>query len=469
MIRRHITLLRLALMTADALSAIVLFGLVVGFRFAYLDPTATWDVGGLAPLEVAAAYGVIWVASLWLLGLYRLRTHWSIRGEIADVLRASVLAALVSFTLLFLLQLHSVSRLFVLILLVAQPILTVASRVCLRLFLSWIRSRGYNSRQMLIVGAGPEAQRFAREIEGHTALGLRVMGHLAAPGEEALESAHPIIGTLDEIEDVLHSRVIDEVAICLSPGDWSYVEPITGICEEEGKIVRVSMRALGGVLTGGRYDELEGTPLVTFLHGPDRVLGMAVKRLFDIVVSGGALLFLSPVLVAVAVYIRVTDGSPVLFRQERVGLHGRPFTCFKFRSMVPDAEERFADVAQLSEVVGPAFKMTADPRITPSGRWLRRTSLDELPQLLNVLRGEMSLVGPRPAPPREVADYSVWHRRRLAMRPGLTGIWQVEARDDSNFDERAALDLTYIDRWSLWMDVKIMLRTIPALVQQPGR
>jgi exopolysaccharide biosynthesis polyprenyl glycosylphosphotransferase len=469
MIRRHVRLLRLGLMTADALSAFLLFGLVVGLRFEYLDPTAQWIVGGLSPEQVAAAYGVIWVGSLWLLGLYRLRTHWSLRGEVMDVLRAAAFATVTSMSLLFLLKFENISRLFVLILLVAQPLLTVATRMALRLFLGWLRSRGYNSRQMLIVGSGKEAREFAVEIERQTALGLRVIGHLAGPGASSKLGRHPVIGTIDEIEDILHSRVVDEVAICLSPRDWSYVEPVTRICEEEGKIVRVSMRALGGVLTGGRYEQVGETPLVTYLHGPDRVVALTVKRLFDILLSSVALMFLGPVMVVIAAYIRLADGSPVLFRQTRVGLHGREFTCLKFRTMARDAEQRFPEIAHLSEVRGPAFKMTDDPRITPTGRWLRRTSLDELPQLINVLRGEMSIVGPRPALTREVAGYSVWHRRRLAMRPGITGLWQVEARGDDDFDNRAALDLRYIDRWSVWMDVKIMMRTIPAMMQQQGR
>ena len=469
MIRRHVRLLRLGLMFADALSAFVLFGAVVTLRFEYLDASARWDVMGVTPMQVAAGYGVIWVTCLWLLGLYRLRTHWTMRGEIVDVLRATIVAALVSFSLLYLLQLQHISRLFVLILLVCQPLLTVATRAALRAFLGRMRSRGYNRRQLLIVGAGPEATAFADEIERHAALGLQVMGHLAGPRDEPGQTRHPVIGTLDDVEKVLHTRVVDEVAICLSPQDWSYVEPITRICEEEGRIVRVSMHALGAVLTGGIYDELSGMPIVTFLHGPDHVVGLVAKRIVDIVISLVGLIVLSPVLLVVALNIRLREGPPVLFRQARVGLHGRLFECLKFRTMTPDAEERFGEVAHLSEMRGPAFKMTDDPRITPTGRFLRRTSLDELPQLINVLRGEMSIVGPRPAVPSEVAGYSIWHRRRLAMRPGITGLWQISARGTLDFDDRATLDLHYIDRWSIWMDLKILLRTIPALLSQQGR
>jgi exopolysaccharide biosynthesis polyprenyl glycosylphosphotransferase len=467
LIRRHVALLRLGLMVADALSSVVLFGLVAAFRFDYLDSNATWQVNGVGPVQLAAGYGLLWVAALWLLGLYRLRTHWSIRGEIVEVLRATVITALSFFSCLYLFGLHDVSRLFVLILFAIQPVLTVATRAVLRGFLGWIRSRGYNSRQMLVVGASPEAFAFAREVEQHSALGLRVLGHLA---ESSITSRQaPIIGGIEQIEDILHTRVVDEVAICLPAAHFAEVEPITRMCEEEGKIVRVSLQSVGGVLSGGRFEELGGTRIVTFLHGPDRIVAMAVKRVFDMAVSAVALVVLSPLMLGIAVYILVREGRPIFFQQQRVGLHGRPFMCLKFRTMVPDAEARFSEVVHLSNVRGPAFKLTDDPRVTRTGHFLRATSLDELPQLFNVLRGEMSIVGPRPAPPREVADYSVWHRRRLAMRPGLTGIWQIEARDDSDFDRRVQLDLHYIDRWSLWMDVKIMLRTIPALVQQTGR
>ena len=179
-------------------------------------------------------------------------------------------------------------------------------------------------------------------------------------------------------------------------------------------------------------------------------------------------MLLSPLMAGIAVVLRVRQGPGVIFHQTRVGLHGRPFTIYKFRTMEVDAETRYVDLAALSDTRGAAFKLAHDPRVTPVGKWLRRYSLDELPQFVNVVRGEMSIVGPRPAPPREVEEYDIWHRRRLSMKPGVTGLWQITSRLDEDFDQRAELDLAYIDRWSLWLDLRIMLRTFPALLRRPG-
>jgi exopolysaccharide biosynthesis polyprenyl glycosylphosphotransferase len=208
-----------------------------------------------------------------------------------------------------------------------------------------------------------------------------------------------------------------------------------------------------------------GMPILALVYGPDRTIGLLIKRLLDVAASSVALVLFSPLLLAIALAVRLQDGAPVLFRQIRVGLHGRPFRVVKFRTMVPDAEARLDDVLEMNELSGHAFKLSDDPRISQTGSWLRKTSLDELPQLWNVLRGEMSLVGPRPPLPREVAGYDIWHRRRLSMKPGITGLWQVSARREEDFDRWVELDLDYIDGWSIWLDLKIILRTVPAMLQ----
>jgi exopolysaccharide biosynthesis polyprenyl glycosylphosphotransferase len=328
-----------------------------------------------------------------------------------------------------------------------------------------MRRRGYNQRFVLVVGTGPRAQAFARKLEDHRELGLRVLGFVDDEQHSSFSPPRRNLGTLDQIEELLHTEVIDEVAICLPFADWRRMNAIAQLCEEEGKIVRVPVDILDHAFGSGRFEDLDGTPVYSLVSGPDRVVALVVKRAFDIAIAALALIAGSPLLVGIAVAIRLRDGRPVLFRQTRIGLHGRRFEMIKFRTMSNDAEQRFEGLRPHSEVNGAAFKMSNDPRVTPSGRNLRRTSLDELPQLWNVLRGEMSLVGPRPALPREVDTYDLWHRRRLSMKPGITGLWQVSGRRSTDFDSWAQLDLSYIDRWSLLLDLKILVRTVPAALE----
>jgi exopolysaccharide biosynthesis polyprenyl glycosylphosphotransferase len=411
------------------------------------------------------------VAALWLQG----STDCAPTVQRREVMtcRAILFLAVVVFTTLYLFKLPDVSRLFLLLLFASQAALTLVSRASIRALFVRLRARGYNARYMLIVGANPAARAFADAVAGHVELGLHPIGHLTGPHDPdpatGSDGQRPLLGGVDDIETVLHGMVVDEVAICLSIEDWGLVEPIARLCADEGRVVRIPVAETSMMLPGGHLEDFEGMSILSLVNGPDRIIGIALKRTIDIVVAAAALVVLSPFLLMAAVVIRIRDGSPVLFRQQRVGLHGRPFQVVKFRSMIPDAEERLGELEDSNEIRGPAFKMTEDPRVSRTGRWLRKTSVDELPQLWNVLRGEMSIVGPRPPLPREVDDYDVWHRRRLSMKPGITGLWQVAARRDPDFDRWVRMDLEYIDHWSLWLDLKIVARTIPAILAQEGR
>ena len=468
MIRRHTTTLRLALVLADGVLAIGSF-----FALSILLFGAGWQTkwaaeAGVQAVGAAFAVGMAWPATLWLFGFYRARGRWTIRRQVIDLLRAGVVAGTLSLAILFLVDLDNVSRSFLGLLFPTLVAVTLVSRFALRRLFTWLRGKGMNTRYMLVIGTSPAAVAFAARVERHPDLGLKVVGHLALETNGAFAGVRPVLGMVDDIESILHTQIIDEIAICLPPASLHLVEPIVRLCEEEGRIVRLPLNDLGLTLSAGRVEEFDGVPVMSFVQGPDRTLGLLLKRLFDIALSGATMILLSPVLLVVAIAIFIEDGRPILFRQTRVGLHGRPFTIVKFRTMVADAEQRYESLAASSDTRGAAFKMRNDPRVTRLGQVLRRASLDELPQVWNVLRGEMSIVGPRPAPPREVAGYDVWHRRRLTMKPGITGLWQVEARFDEEFDNRARLDLDYIDRWSLWLDMKIIARTIPAVMTNPG-
>jgi exopolysaccharide biosynthesis polyprenyl glycosylphosphotransferase len=346
----------------------------------------------------------------------------------------------------------------------------IGIRIAVRQILVLARDNGRNVRYMLVLGAGPRAKAFADLVEGHAELGLVVIGHLKAdPSDTGVVLNRPLLGMIDDLEQVLHSQIVDEVAVCLPFSMEDLVEQVILLCEQEGKVVRMPMAPMERLLTTGRLESIDGVGVYSLANGPDRAIGLALKRVLDVVGAALLMVLLSPVLVILAIAIRLDSKGPVLFRQERVGLHGRSFNVLKFRSMCADAEDQLQDLRQHNEINGHAFKLAVDPRVTRMGRFLRRSSLDELPQLANVLRGQMSLVGPRPPLPSEVANYDTWHRRRLSMKPGMTGLWQVRGRHSPEFDHWVAQDLEYIDSWSLWLDFKIIARTVPAVLGGTGR
>jgi exopolysaccharide biosynthesis polyprenyl glycosylphosphotransferase len=240
------------------------------------------------------------------------------------------------------------------------------------------------------------------------------------------------------------------------------------MCEELGIRTRVAMNFFQNRVARIEIEELEGVPLLTFTTTPSDETQLALKRLLDVAVSVLTLTLAAPVILIAALAIKLSSPGSVLFKQQRVGLNGRIFMLYKFRTMIEDAHERRGEIAHLNEMSGPVFKAKSDPRITPIGRILRKFSLDELPQLWNVLKGDMSLVGPRPPIPEEVASYHRWHRRRLSMKPGLTCLWQISGRNNIDFDAWMQLDLQYIDNWSPSLDLKILLRTIPAVLTGRG-
>jgi exopolysaccharide biosynthesis polyprenyl glycosylphosphotransferase len=275
---------------------------------------------------------------------------------------------------------------------------------------------------------------------------------------------------LARLEAVLRDESVDEVLVSLPPQKYGpLVEKIVNRCEEEGVIVRVRAEMFQ-LRTAKIYaDELEGLPVLTFRSGPKDDWRLVAKRIIDFVGSAVLLLILAPLFAVVALLIKLNSPGPVLFAQERIGLNKRRFQMLKFRTMVNGAEKYQATLEQLNEAEGPVFKIKNDPRVTPIGKFLRRFSIDELPQLINVLKGDMSLVGPRPLPVRDVERIDLAsHKRRFSIKPGLTCLWQVNGRSNIGFEEWVRLDLQYIDQWSLGLDMLILLKTIPAVFRGPG-
>jgi exopolysaccharide biosynthesis polyprenyl glycosylphosphotransferase len=300
---------------------------------------------------------------------------------------------------------------------------------------------------------------------------LRLIGFID-PDHDGASPRHKLgrydVFGLSSVNKILEEKVIDEIVFAVSMQELARLEPMMRHCANLGIKTRIQLEFLPAAYTRIYLERFHEVQLLSLTSAPDSELLLFLKRVADVAMSAFALVLTSPLLLAIAAAIRITSPGPVLFRQTRCGLGGRQFTLYKFRSMVNNAEQMRAELHLLNELDGPVFKISNDPRITPVGRALRRFSLDELPQLWNILRGDMSFVGPRPAVPEEVEKYEAWQRRRLRMRPGLTCIWVLEGRNHVDFKRWMQLDLTYIDNWSLWLDLKIFVRTIPIVLTGRG-
>ncbi len=331
-----------------------------------------------------------------------------------------------------------------------------------------MRRHGRNLRNAIVVGNGEDAFEMALHLARRADLGYRIL-EVIEVGPQEFAAANGRSGVLERISELIEHHPTDEVFTAL-PLDSAQplIRAILALCEEQGITVRLLSSVADLILARAQIDEVDGRPVITIFTGPPDSLRLLVKRVIDLVVSSVGMVILAPLFAVVALAIKLDSVGPVLFVQERVGLGGRRFRFYKFRTMVEDAEQRQASLEPLNEARGPVFKIRNDPRVTHSGRWLRRLSLDELPQLLNVLKGDMSMVGPRPLPLRDVKRMGVRaHKRRASVKPGITCLWQIHGREPE-FDDWIKTDMEYIDNWSLGLDVKILLRTIPAVLSGRG-
>ncbi|HEY1965279.1 MAG TPA: sugar transferase [Acidobacteriaceae bacterium] len=363
---------------------------------------------------------------------------------------------------------QEISRGVVILTIAFTAVLLTTRRLIWRAMVYRRYDRGIETRNILVVGTGRVGQALRHHIESIRHLGFNFKGFVRVPGYESEGAASAdVLGTIDEVLGLARKHFVDEIFLT-APCERMVVKRLVQQAREAGVDVRVVPDLYDGLAWNAPIEYIGQFPTIPLHRGEVPMVRKVLKRVLDITVSSVALVLLSPVLVAIAIAVRVDSLGPIFYASDRTGKKARVFKCLKFRTMVPDAERRKAEVLHMNERDTVLFKITNDPRITRVGRFLRKYSLDELPQLFNVLRGDMSLVGPRPPIASEVKRYELNHLRRLDVLPGITGLWQVQARQDPSFDSYISLDTAYIENWSLWLDAKILVRTIGVVISGTG-
>jgi exopolysaccharide biosynthesis polyprenyl glycosylphosphotransferase len=408
-----------------------------------------------------------------LCGLYRSMRLSSRRAELADILKATTFCTACFVVLGWLFSIKMMTIPFLAMFWAMSTLIVSTARTTLRLALARLRTHGRNLRHMLVLGTNPRAVEFANRISTRVERGYRFLGFVDDdwPGFPDLTGTGlKVVSDYSGLAEYLRRNVVDEVAIYLPFGSfYRHSSQVASLCEQHGITMRFNSDIFGLKYARWRAEEFDGDHYVATYTGSSELWPYTVKRMLDVTVAACALLALAPILAAVAIAIKLTSPGPVFFLQERIGINKRRFKIFKFRTMVPNAEKLLSVLEKDNEATGPVFKIKNDPRITPIGKFLRKTSIDELPQLLNVFLGDMSLVGPRPLPVRDYEGFNEdWQRRRFSVKPGITCLWQVNGRSGIPFEQWMKLDLQYMDEWSLWLDMKILARTVPAVFKGAG-
>lgn len=406
-------------------------------------------------------------------GLYNSRRLSSGRAHINDAMRAAVYGLVAACLPIAAFYDELLSTVAVPVFFLVAAGLSIAFRLALRATLRRCRISKRNLNHVVFLGANSRALGLARNLANTPSLGYLVLGFVDVDwsGRSEIErSGFPTLSDLEGFADLIRKAPVDEVIICLPMASfYERAQQLARMCEEQGILVRFLADLFRPTNSVAQTDVIAGMPVVTFATPLGSDIGLFIKGVLDRCAALALLVLLSPVFLFVGIAIALTSSGPIFFVQQRLGRNKRMFSLYKFRTMVADAEARLPQLEHLNEVHGAAFKMRDDPRVTSVGRWLRVTSLDELPQLVNVLFGDMSLVGPRPLPRRDWDGLEKdWHRRRFSVRPGISCLWQVSGRHALTFDQWMALDIKYIDNWSLWLDVKILLKTIPAVFKGTG-
>jgi exopolysaccharide biosynthesis polyprenyl glycosylphosphotransferase len=463
MFPRHSLAVRISLLLGDLVLTLgaLLLANFIRYRVPLgLEPDLVYVTPGIIAL-VLAIWGVVF--SLW--GAYNEHHLHDTSTEIRTVLFAATFSLFTLAAFFYFLKIKDFSRLLFLYFYLIDVAGLVASRLAMRRLFTRLRLPGYGRRRVLIVGIGAGGRQLAGQLRSWT--DYEVLGFVDDESQSTRTTPFPRLGTLAECSDIVARHNVDEVFITLGHHRASLASLILAL-QQRGVRVRFVPDLLGILTVRTAIESLRGIPFVTVREPPISGLNAIIKRTFDLCGALVGLVLCAPLMAAAALLIKLDSLGTVFFRQERAGRYGKPFRMWKFRTMVADAEQQLPEFVDVEKLEQPVFKLQNDPRVTRVGHWLRRISLDELPQLINVLRGEMSLVGPRPEQVDLVERYNAWQAQRLLVKPGITGSMQVSGRGDLPFEERLKLELAYIENYSLWEDIKILLKTIPAVLSSRG-
>ena len=476
MFREHARLFTIIQFCADIALTILAFAVAYATRL-HLDHVLPEPLERLLNPELLSPQSYAWLVSVgivwWMivaktLGLYRITIRRSGWEKIGAVVAAAFLLGLFLGFLSFALKLV-MSRPLIALFVLYQAAFLSGARAVVALHGHQRSHPSRDRRNILIVGTSRKAREMGELISRYSDWGLRILGYVDVDPAKDRGGTSDVLGSIEDIPTIIEDNVVDEIIFVGSePRDLEGLDDVLAICKEQGVKTRVAADFFPVKVSHVSMEFLENVPIITFSATPDHAFELLIKRLMDILGSAIALTVSSPVLLILAVLVKLTSKGPVIYRQVRCGLYGRKFVLYKFRSMCEGAEDVLWEIKHLNEMDGPVFKMRNDPRVTPLGRLLRKSSLDEWPQFWNVLKGDMSLVGPRAPLPEEVKEYTRWQRRRLSVKPGITCLWQVSGRNEIDFQEWMKLDLFYIDHWSLLLDLKILLRTFPVVLLGKG-
>jgi exopolysaccharide biosynthesis polyprenyl glycosylphosphotransferase len=404
----------------------------------------------------------------------RMRLYSPMRiNSILHEQRLSVQACLISGLLLagtlYLVHADDIPRSIVLITVGLVTVCLSLRRLLYRVMLYRRFDHGMGTRNVLIVGTGPEAYALRHHLESVRHLGYTFKGFIDLPGSSSrlATASGEVVGTLETLFQSARKQFVDEIFFS-TPCERGIVQEVLEKARVHGVDLRVVPDMYDGLAWNSPIEYIGQFPTIPLHCGHVPEAGLFFKRIFDVIFSSAVLILFSPLLLAIAIAVKLDSPGPILYWSDRIGKKGRVFRCVKFRTMVRDAEKRRADIMNMNERDGVLFKISNDPRITKLGHFLRKYSLDEFPQFFNVLRGDMSVVGPRPPIASEVKEYKLSHLRRLDVTPGITGLWQVQGRQDPSFASYVSLDVTYIDNWSIWLDFKIILRTVGVVFAGTG-